>query len=218
MNLKSCLEGLIGPLSCCFWGCGRDLRMVFCHFMNVGSVVGIPWGGGDTQTLLYAKKFVWTFLHSQIAGVQNFGCKCSCHGSHPSNLVKLSLTIFTTHKQSLRRLDLCFYRCLSVHKGGACMARGCAWQGGMHGRNVWVCVHGGRCVWQGGHVWWGMPGDVHGRGCLARGVCGREACMSCTPPADTTATAYSQWVGGTHPTRMHSCLHSCLSVDINTLV
>ena len=77
-------------------------------------------------------------------------------------------------------------------QGRACMARGCAWQGGMHGRNVWGCVHGGRCVWQGWHVWWGMPGGVHGRGCMARGVCGRGACTSCTPPADTTATAYSQ--------------------------
>ena len=28
--------------------------------MNAGSVVGIPWGSGDTQTLPYAKEFVWT--------------------------------------------------------------------------------------------------------------------------------------------------------------
>ena len=32
-----------------------------CHSMNEGSVVGIPWGGGDTQTLTYVKEFVWTF-------------------------------------------------------------------------------------------------------------------------------------------------------------
>ena len=25
----------------------------FCHYMNAGSVVGIPWGGRDTQILQY---------------------------------------------------------------------------------------------------------------------------------------------------------------------
>ena len=30
--------------------------------MNAGSsVVGIPWGGGDTQLLPHAKDFAWTF-------------------------------------------------------------------------------------------------------------------------------------------------------------
>ena len=28
-----------------------------CHSMNAGSVVGIPSGGADTQTLPYAKEF-----------------------------------------------------------------------------------------------------------------------------------------------------------------
>ena len=62
--------------------------------------------------------------------------------------------------------------------GGACMAGGHVWQG--------VCMvgggvsgrsgmHGGGYVWQEGHVWWGC------------------------------AWWYSQWVGGTHPTGMHSC-------------
>ena len=102
-------------------------------------------------------------------------------------IVNRSKYIFTTRKRSLRRL--CFYRCLSVHRGhawqGACVA-GCVWWGGMHGRGA--CVAGGMCgvCMAGGHAWQG-------------GVCGRHAC----PLADTTR--YGQWVGSTHPTGMHSC-------------
>ena len=61
-------------------------------------------------------------------------------------IVSFSFDIITARKRSLRRL--CFYRCLSVHMGGggACVAGGHAWQGG-------VC--GGGCVW------WG---EVRGRG------------------------------------------------------
>ena len=33
-------------------------RMVLCHSLNAGSVVGIPWGDGDTQTLPCAKEIV----------------------------------------------------------------------------------------------------------------------------------------------------------------
>ena len=38
--------------------------------MNAGLVVGIPWGGGDTQTLPYAKELCLNFMHSQVTGVQ----------------------------------------------------------------------------------------------------------------------------------------------------
>ena len=41
-----------------FWGeGGGNLWMVLCHSVNAGSVVGIPWGPGETQTLPYAKEF-----------------------------------------------------------------------------------------------------------------------------------------------------------------
>ena len=141
--------------------------------------------------------------------------------------LKLSAMIITARKRSLQRL--CFYRCLSVHRG-ACMvgesvwwwgvhSRGCV-VGGMHGRGacmVGVCgrgcawwevhgsrgMHGGRCM-AGGHAWWRvfMAGvcawwGMHGRGmCMAGG-------RGCAWQVDTMR--YSQWVGGTHPTRMHSC-------------
>ena len=46
------------------------------------SVVWIPWVGGDTQTLRYAKGFVWTFCNHrcEVVGCKNFGCKCLCLG------------------------------------------------------------------------------------------------------------------------------------------
>ena len=60
--------------------------------------------------------------------------------------------------------------------GGACMAGGHVWQGGMH--------EGERHVWQGAC----MAGVMHGSGCM---------CM-----AGETPTA----ADGMHPTGMHSCL------------
>ena len=60
----------------------------------------------------------------------------------------------TARKRSLRRL--CFYRCLSVHKGGV---HGCL-GGGMHGCSWGVCMvfAGGVCmVFPGGHAWF-FPG------------------------------------------------------------
>ena len=67
----------------------------------------------------------------------------------------------------------------SVHRGEGVRGRG------MHGGG------GGMCGRERGGV-----GGVHGVGG------GMHACI---PPADTIATAYSEWAGGTHPTGMHSC-------------
>ena len=51
--------------------------------------------GGDTQTLPYAKEFVWSFYTHRQQGCKNFGHECSCHCmSHLSGLrclEKLSL-------------------------------------------------------------------------------------------------------------------------------
>ena len=70
----------------------------------------------------------------------------------------------TARKQSLQRL--CFYRCLSVHKGRgvACMAGGMR-GGSVHGGGGGMCVVGG----------------MHGKGaCMAGGVRGRGACVADT--------------------------------------
>ena len=84
------------------------------------------------------------------------------------NIWKVSITLcllsqlFTARKQSLRRL--CFYRCLSVHRG-ACMAGG-----GVRGRGA--CMAGRVCV----------VGGMHGRGvCVARGAWQGGMHATCTP-------------------------------------
>ena len=58
----------------------------------------------------------------------------SIFGHRPNSPVFLAEAVITARKRSLRRL--CFYTCVSVHRGGACVAGGCAWQGGMHGRGA----------------------------------------------------------------------------------
>ena len=87
------------------------------------------------------------------------------------------LDFFTASKRSLRRL--CFYRCESVHRKGACVvAGGRAWLPG--GWRVWlqggcvaaggVCVVvgggirgcGGACMVAGGHAW--LQGVIRGCG------------------------------------------------------
>ena len=102
-----------------------------------------------------------------------------------------SCKVITACKRSLRRL--CFYTCLSVHKG-VCVAGGHAW---------WGCAVGGGHLWQGAY----MTGGVHGRGamrgrwgacmagehtwqgvCMAGGVCGRGVCVA----------GVCVWQGGMH--------------------
>ena len=68
--------------------------------------------------------------------------------------------VITARKQSLRRL--CFYRCLSVHRGGV---RGCS-RGGMCG------CSGGACVVAPGSKGWGVMHGCSGGACMvAPGGC-----------------------------------------------
>ena len=90
--------------------------------------------------------------------------------------------VITARKRSLRRL--CFYRCLSVHRG-ACVARGgggaCV-AGDMHGmgRAWWGAdMHGGWHAW---HVAC-MVGGMCEAGCAWLGVCVAGGGMHAT--ADT---------------------------------
>ena len=113
--------------------------------------------------------------------------------------------------------------CLSVHGGGACMARGgmCgrghAWPeaacmvGGMcGGGHVWQagCAWPGECVtgghaWQDGHVWQGV---MYGRGADVAGGAWQGACV-----AGGMHGRGHMWLGacmaggGKHPSGMHSC-------------
>ena len=56
-----------------------------------------------------------------------------------------------------------------------------------------------------------------GRAWLGETWVAGSACMARTPLADTTATAYGQWAGGTHPTRMHSCLFTICTTCLFTI-
>ena len=56
--------------------------------MNAGSIVGVPWGSGVTQTLLYAKELIWTYCTQRQRVSKNFGRK-------QSHMVKLSLPNIT---------------------------------------------------------------------------------------------------------------------------
>ena len=56
-NINIFLMARFGFLPKILGGEGQ-VRMVLCHSVNAGSVVGIPWGVGYTQTLPYAKEFV----------------------------------------------------------------------------------------------------------------------------------------------------------------
>ena len=104
--------------------------------------------------------------------------------------------------------------CLSTGGGGRVLqegmrGRGCAWQGGVHGRQGGVHgrrgVHGRGHVWQGacmagGHVWQGacIMGGMHGRGC----VCGEGACV---------AGGMCAWWGGACMTGGHVWWDVCMA-------
>ena len=139
----------------------------------------------------------WTERH---AGVNHYLPATSLAGAESDVHLLLLATIFTARKRSLRRL--CFYRCLSVHRGGVYVT----WLG----RRAWW--HGGTCVvagggcewWWGGvgHAWWWGGGMRGGRGlCVVVG--GIRAWWWEGGPWDTTR--YGQWAGSTYPTGMHSC-------------
>ena len=86
----------------------------------------------------------------------------------------MCICVVTARKRSLRRL--CFYRCLSVHRGGvhgcsggACMVAlgGCAWL--LRGRGHARLLPGVACVVALGGCAWLLWGGMHG--------CSRGACM-----------------------------------------
>ena len=56
--------------------------IIFLSFYECRLSVGIPWGGGRTQTLPYAKEFIWTYFIT-----------LKCHGplTPTSHLMKISL-------------------------------------------------------------------------------------------------------------------------------
>ena len=120
--------------------------------------------------------------------------------------------LFTGRKRSLQRL--CFYRCLSVHKGGG-HARLLGGMRGCSGGGVCVVARGACVVALGGHVWllWGggvcgcsrgacvvaLGGGMHG--CSGGGMCGcsRGGMRGCSG-----GHVWLLWGG------MHGCSGGCM--------
>ena len=139
---------------------------------------------------LYSQVWRFNSMKQPTSWQRVTSIECDIMTSSGNNVI-----IFTARKRSLRRL--CFYRWLSVRGGGVGMhgGRGSCMvvAGGMHGGRGACMVAGGMHgggggghAWWWGHVWW------------------QEGCAWWQRCAWNTMR-YSQWVGGTHPTRMHSC-------------
>ena len=56
-----------------FWQVVGTYESFYCHSMNAGSVVEIPRGGGDIQTLPYAKEFIGTYCTQRWWERKKFG-------------------------------------------------------------------------------------------------------------------------------------------------
>ena len=79
--------------------------MVLCHSMKAGLVMGMPWGGGDTQTLPYSKKKVWVFCTQRQWGHKNFWYECSCNLSGPSRFHQLFFVHSICRRKSPNKPD-----------------------------------------------------------------------------------------------------------------
>ena len=61
-------------------GGSRALWMVLCHSMNAGSVVGISWGGGDTQRNLVELFYFQPCRIQEVEKIDNDGSVCENNG------------------------------------------------------------------------------------------------------------------------------------------
>ena len=111
--------------------------------------------------------------------------------STKSNIYRFLKNLITARKQSLRRL--CFYRCLSVHRGvcmagGVCGRRGHAWWKGVC-MGVWAYMAGR-------HAWWGCAWQwrMCGRGHAWQGAC----VMGCMCGKGAYMAGGHTWQGGIH--------------------
>ena len=99
----------------------------------------------DNNKNTLKRLFTWYDCNYDFWADGLHGIYCSCRNYRPHEIC-----------------ERCFYRCLSVHKGGGvrgrgvCMVGGACMAGGVHGRGD-MCDRG--CAWQGdGHAW---EGDVN---------------------------------------------------------
>ena len=170
---------VVRHLSGCFW----LFAPKFGRY--VGSVVGIPCSGGDTQTLPHAKEFGLTISgDAKTLGVSAcawaWGLMPSLRPDHEScaraTWWKCHYLIFTALKRSLREGYVFTPVCDSVNRGGmrGCSQGGCAWL--LMGGLAWLLTGGHAWLLMGGHAWL-LTGGMHGCSwgvCVAAhgGVCG----------------------------------------------
>ena len=85
------------------------------------------------KTELYSKTPTWTFMNRSIHLTNTmFSYLCLYYE-------KGTFLVFTARKRSLRRL--CFYRCMSVHKGVCYPSMHCIWYPSMPcSRSPWGCT------------------------------------------------------------------------------
>ena len=67
--------------------------------------VGIPWGGHDTQTLPYAKDFIWRFYTHKLQGRKGFG-RWFFYSSHTFSMVSVGLTLRTSYATHMVPLEM----------------------------------------------------------------------------------------------------------------
>ena len=184
-----------------------NLSMVLCHSMNAGSMVGIPWCGGDTDILQYAKEFVWLLCTYRLQGCKN--CRHECLLPRATT-VELSqqLIFFFLRQVSVRQAalwpDLRLVdarhegdRPALRHKrvGAVRVRRGWVGHRDLHGAEAGECA----CVWRGrvGHR------DLHGAEageCMFVGEWGIETYMVqrqvtvCVQEGDIETYTVQRWV------------------------
>ena len=180
-------------------------------------------GDGDAQTLPVVIEFIWTFCTQKQWGYCNIYLVLAWS---PYPLAPLASTrtcshlksyLVTAHKRSLRRL--CFYRCVSVHRGGGFSILGGSPSWGGFSIPGGFSILGGVSIPGGCSIPGGSPsgGLLHPRGALHLGgfsiwggspSWGVFSIWGVLHPGGVLHRGGSpsdQCAGGMHHSGMHSC-------------
>ena len=105
---------LLVALSNCFGflpkilGGGGDIQMVLCHSINAGWVVGIPWGGVDTQTPPCEKESVWTFCTHKWRRSKSLVPKPPCETFTNYFVISFYAECFTPNLHTWQQWNFCY--------------------------------------------------------------------------------------------------------------
>ena len=180
------------------WG-----KVIFLHLFVILFRGGRAWPGGHWGVCV-AGGHVWQGGvhgrdggHAWSGGMRDWGGMCGWGGvcGRGGHAWQRRACMAGGHAWLGACWGVCMARGACVVKGGVCGKGGHAWQRGACVAKGGMLAKGGMHG-KGGHVWW--------RGHAWRK--GREACMVCMPQGPLLRDMAGQYVGGTHPTGMHSCL------------